>query len=48
MSRTITLVRKYVITQIRQLGYTTLEASNAAEALELIGNGAPSICCLPT
>jgi len=33
------LVRKYVITQIDSLGYTTLEASNAAEALELIGNG---------
>jgi PAS domain S-box-containing protein len=33
------LVRKYVITQIDSLGYTTLEATNAAEALELIGNG---------
>jgi PAS domain S-box-containing protein len=30
------LVRKYVITQIHSLGYTTLEASNAREALDLI------------
>jgi PAS domain S-box-containing protein len=30
------LVRKYVITQIQSLGYTTLEASNAAEALDAI------------
>jgi PAS domain S-box-containing protein len=35
-----TLVRNYVVTQIRSLGYTTLEASNAADALEVIGNGA--------
>jgi PAS domain S-box-containing protein len=34
------LVRNYVVTQIRNLGYTTLEAGNAAEALEVIGNGA--------
>ncbi|HEY0849137.1 MAG TPA: PAS domain S-box protein [Bradyrhizobium sp.] len=31
------LVRRYVVTQIESLGYTTLEAGNAAEALELIG-----------
>ena len=30
------LVRKYVITQIQSLGYTTLEASNAAQALDAI------------
>ena len=30
------LVRKYVITQIQGLGYTTLEACNAAEALKVI------------
>jgi PAS domain S-box-containing protein len=35
-----TLVRNYVVTQIRSLGYTTLEASNAAEALAAIGSGA--------
>jgi CheY-like chemotaxis protein len=34
------LVRKYVVTQIDSLGYTTLEAGNAAEALRLIGSGA--------
>jgi PAS domain S-box-containing protein len=34
------LVRRYVITQIQSLGYTTLEASNAAEALEVIGGAA--------
>ncbi|HEY0909319.1 MAG TPA: ATP-binding protein, partial [Bradyrhizobium sp.] len=33
------LVRKYVVTQIHSLGYTTLEAANAAEALQMIGNG---------
>jgi PAS domain S-box-containing protein len=32
-----TLVRKYATAQIQGLGYTTLEASNAAEALEVIG-----------
>jgi PAS domain S-box-containing protein len=30
------LVRRYVVTQIDSLGYTTLEASNAAEALAVI------------
>jgi PAS domain S-box-containing protein len=30
------LVRQYVVTQIRSLGYTALEAANAAEALEII------------
>jgi PAS domain S-box-containing protein len=35
-----TLVRKYVVTQIQSLGYTTLEAGNAAEALDVIGNAA--------
>jgi PAS domain S-box-containing protein len=30
------LVRKYVIAQVQSLGYTTLEASNAAEALDAI------------
>jgi PAS domain S-box-containing protein len=34
------LVRRYVITQIESLGYTTLEARNAAEALDAIGNAA--------
>ena len=33
-----TLVRKYVVTQIEGLGYTTLEAGNAAEALAVIDN----------
>jgi len=32
------LVRKYVITQIRGLGYTTLDAANAREALDIIDN----------
>ena len=32
------LVRRYVITQIESLGYTTLEAGNAAEALGIIGD----------
>jgi len=32
------LVRKYVVTQIEGLGYTTLEAGNAAEALAIIDN----------
>ncbi|MEA2869857.1 MAG: hypothetical protein QOE39_4572, partial [Bradyrhizobium sp.] len=31
------LVRRYVIGQIQSLGYTTLEASSAAEALDVIG-----------
>jgi PAS domain S-box-containing protein len=30
------MVRKYVLTQVESLGYTTLEAANAAEALTLI------------
>ena len=34
------LVRKYVLTQVASLGYSTLEASNAAEALKIIDNGA--------
>ena len=34
------LVRRYVVTQVESLGYTTLEASNAAEALNVIGNAA--------
>jgi CheY-like chemotaxis protein len=32
------LVRRYVITQIQSLGYTTLEAANATEALAVIDN----------
>ncbi len=32
------LVRRYVITQIESLGYKTLEASRASEALEIIDN----------
>ena len=31
-----TMVRRYVMTQIQSLGYATLEASNAAEALRII------------
>jgi len=31
-------VRKYVVTQVGSLGYTTLEAGNAAEALIAIDN----------
>jgi PAS domain S-box-containing protein len=31
------LVRRYVVTQVQSLGYTALEASNAAEALDVIG-----------
>jgi CheY-like chemotaxis protein len=30
------LVRRYVITQIESLGYTTLEAANASDALRII------------
>ena len=41
------LVRKYVIAQIQSLGYTTLEASNAAEALDAIDNN-PTIDLLFT
>ena len=35
-----TLVRKYVVTQVASLGYTTLEAANAAEALTIIDDDA--------
>jgi PAS domain S-box-containing protein len=35
------LVRKYVVAQITSLGYSTLEAANAAEALNIIDTGAP-------
>ena len=35
-----TLVRKYVMTQIASLGYATLEAANAAEALKIIDDDA--------
>jgi PAS domain S-box-containing protein len=41
------LVRRYVITQIESLGYTTLEAANAADALRIIDN-APNIDLLFT
>jgi PAS domain S-box-containing protein len=34
------LVRRYVITQIESLGYTTLEAGNAAEAMTIINTPA--------
>jgi len=34
------LVRKYVMAQVASLGYATLEAANAAEALTIIDNGA--------
>jgi PAS domain S-box-containing protein len=34
------LVRQYVLAQVGSLGYATLEASNAAEALKIIENGA--------
>jgi PAS domain S-box-containing protein len=34
------LVRKYMLTQIRSLGYSTLEACNAAEALQVIDSAA--------
>ncbi len=33
------LVRKYVITQMTSLGYSTLQAANAAEALKIIDDG---------
>jgi CheY-like chemotaxis protein len=41
------LVRKYVITQIRGFGYTTLDAANASEALDIIDNN-PNIDLLFT
>ena len=34
------LVRRYVMTQIESLGYTTLEVANATDALHVIDNGA--------
>jgi CheY-like chemotaxis protein len=34
------LVRTYVMAQVASLGYATLEAANAAEALKIIENGA--------
>jgi nitrogen-specific signal transduction histidine kinase/CheY-like chemotaxis protein len=34
------LVRTYVMAQVASLGYATLEAANAAEALKIIDNGA--------
>jgi CheY-like chemotaxis protein len=33
------LVREYVLTQLRSLGYVTLEAANAAEALAIVKAG---------
>jgi CheY-like chemotaxis protein len=41
------LVRRYVMTQIQSLGYTTLEAANASEALQFIDE-APAIDLLFT
>jgi PAS domain S-box-containing protein len=41
------LVRRYVITQVASLGYATLEAGNAAEALQLI-DASPTIDLLFT
>jgi PAS domain S-box-containing protein len=41
------MVRKYVVTQVESLGYTTFEAANAAEALKLI-DGNPTIDLLFT
>jgi CheY-like chemotaxis protein len=35
------LVRNYVMTQVASLGYATLEAANATEALKIIDDGAP-------
>ena len=34
-----TLVRNYVLTQLHSLGYVTLDAANANDALLLAGNG---------
>ena len=43
------LVRNYVVAQIQSLGYTTLSASNAAEAMAVLDNvAAASTCCSPT
>ena len=33
-----TMVRRYVMTQIESLGYTTLEAANASDALQIVDN----------
>jgi len=41
------LVRRYVMTQIESLGYTTFEAANAREALQII-DGAPTLHLLFT
>ena len=42
------LVRNYVITQIRSLGYRTLSAANAEEALAASSRRIQrSICCSP-
>ena len=35
------LVRRYVVTQIEELGYTTLQAGNAVEALAMIDGDRP-------
>jgi PAS domain S-box-containing protein len=35
------LVRDYVLTQLHSLGYVTLDAANAAEALAIVGAGQP-------
>jgi PAS domain S-box-containing protein len=42
-----TMVRRYVMTQIESLGYTTLEAANASEALRIVDE-APAIDLLFT
>ena len=42
------LVRDSVLTQLKALGYVTLEAANAAEALAIVRRGTPSICSSPT
>jgi PAS domain S-box-containing protein len=42
-----TMVRHYVVTQIESLGYTTLEAANASEALRIVDE-APAIDLLFT
>ena len=43
------MVRNYVIAQIKSLGYTTLEAANAAEALDTDRPATRrSTCCSPT
>ena len=43
------LVRDYVLTQLHSLGYVTLDAANAAEALALVDSRQrSSTCCSPT